>query len=65
MPKMKTHKGSASRMKVTATGKIIHKRSGMGHLLSNKRGRRNQKMRRTGILHEVFLQRYLEALGSL
>ena len=65
MPKMKTHKGSAKRMMVTAKGKITHKRPGRRHLLSNKRGRRLQKLSRTGAVHEVFVQRYLEAMGAL
>ncbi len=34
----KTHKGIASRFKVTGTGKITHKPSGKRHLMSGKTG---------------------------
>ncbi len=36
MPKMKTNRSAAKRFKVTASGKIMHKRSGKRHLLRKK-----------------------------
>ena len=36
MPKMKTKKAIAKRVKVTATGKILHWRKGNNHLKSPK-----------------------------
>ena len=36
MPKQKTHKGLKKRVKVTATGKVKHKKAGAGHLMSRK-----------------------------
>ncbi len=50
MPKMKTHKGSAKRMRVTASGKIKYKKSNAGHLMSGKSGNRKRKLRQPGIL---------------
>lgn len=38
MPKMKTHKGAKSRVKVTATGKVVAKRPGKRHLNWHKSG---------------------------
>jgi large subunit ribosomal protein L35 len=32
MPKMKTHRGAAKRLKVTGSGKIRRKQAGRGHL---------------------------------
>ena len=32
MPKMKTHKATVKRVKVTGSGKIVHKRAGFSHL---------------------------------
>ena len=32
MPKLKTHKGMKKRFKVSATGKVTHKRCGSSHL---------------------------------
>lgn len=36
MPKIKTHKALADRIKVTATWKCIHKKCWRNHLLTNK-----------------------------
>jgi ribosomal protein L35 len=36
MPKLKTHKGMKKRFKVSATGKVSHKRAGSSHLNSHK-----------------------------
>ena len=36
MPKLKTHKGMAKRIKVTAGGKLLHRRAYRGHLLAHK-----------------------------
>ena len=46
MPKMKTHKGMKKRFKVTATGKVRHKRCGSSHLMSHKSGKRVRRMRK-------------------
>ena len=32
MPKMKTHRGAAKRIKVTGTGRLRRKQAGKGHL---------------------------------
>ena len=39
MPKLKTHKGLAKRIKITASGKIKHKRMGASHLMSGTPGK--------------------------
>ena len=47
MPKMKTHRSGAKRYKITASGKIVRRQAGRGHLLANKdvsRKRRLSKM---------------------
>lgn len=44
MPKMKTHKAGAKRYKVTATGKIVRRHAGIGHLLANKSSSRKRKL---------------------
>ena len=36
MPKMKTHKGTAKRVKITPTGKIMRARAFGGHMLAKK-----------------------------
>ncbi len=42
MPKMKTHKGTAKRIKVTPTGKVMRRRASGNHLLAKKSKRRKR-----------------------
>ena len=51
MPKMKTHKGAAKRFKVTATGKVLRRRAGHGHLLSGKSPRARRRLRKYHKVH--------------
>ncbi len=44
--KMKTHKGTKKRFKVTANGKVTHKRCGSSHLNSHKSGSQIRKLRK-------------------
>ncbi|RFM24230.1 MAG: 50S ribosomal protein L35 [Candidatus Thermochlorobacter aerophilum] len=44
MPKVKTHSSAKKRFKVTATGKIMRKRTGMRHNLSQKTTRRKRRL---------------------
>ena len=50
MPKQKTHKGLAKRIKITATGKIKHKRPGAGHLMSGKSAKRRRRISTPAIM---------------
>ncbi|MFO7949148.1 MAG: 50S ribosomal protein L35 [Candidatus Fermentibacteraceae bacterium] len=49
MPKMKTHKGAAKRMKKTGTGKIKIYHSHAGHIQTKKNSSRKRKLRQSGI----------------
>lgn len=42
MPKLKTHKGTAKRVRQTATGKITRRRAFGGHMLAKKSNRRKR-----------------------
>ena len=42
MPKLKTHKGTAKRIKRTPTGKLLRRRAFGNHLLSKKSERRKR-----------------------
>jgi large subunit ribosomal protein L35 len=46
MPKLKTHKGMKKRFKVTANGKVLHKRCGSSHLMSHKSGKQVRRLRK-------------------
>jgi large subunit ribosomal protein L35 len=46
MPKMKTHKGTKRRMKLTGTGKVMRRKAGSSHLMSVKSSKRRRGMRK-------------------
>jgi large subunit ribosomal protein L35 len=50
MPKLKTHKGTKKRFKVSANGKVSHKRCGSSHLMSHKNGKQVRRLRKKSLL---------------
>lgn len=46
MPKAKTHKGAAKRLRKTASGKILHRSAGQGHFNSRETGKTTKNKRR-------------------
>lgn len=42
MPKLKTHKGTAKRVRVTKTGKMLVRHAGGNHLLAHKSSSRKR-----------------------
>jgi large subunit ribosomal protein L35 len=50
MPKLKTHKGIKKRFKVSANGKVSHKRCGSSHLMSHKSGKQVRRLRKKSVL---------------
>jgi|CXWL01.1.fsa_nt_gi large subunit ribosomal protein L35 len=65
MPKMKRHKGLAKRVKVTAGGKVVYKRSNAGHLMSGKSGTRRQRLRQQNTLqNKPFTRKIIRALQA-
>jgi len=63
MPKLKTHKGIAKRVKVTGRGKLKHRRAGASHLMSGKNAKRRRRIRTTAIIRGGKLRAMKEALG--
>jgi large subunit ribosomal protein L35 len=64
MPKMKTHKGSKKRFRVTATGKVKRRQAGKRHLLSNKTGKRKRHLRGAVLETGKFGKKYREMMGG-
>ena len=62
MPKIKTHKGAAKRLKLTGTGKIRRYRANSGHLFLSKTTKRKRRLRKSTLadatnvkkLHRLF-----------
>jgi large subunit ribosomal protein L35 len=48
MPKMKTHKGTAKRVRVTSTGKLMRGKAFSSHILTKKSPKRIRNFRKDG-----------------
>ena len=57
MPKMKTHKGLTKRFKVTASGKLKHKRACGSHLMRSKNAKRRRRIATPAVLTGVFAEK--------
>lgn len=62
--KMKTHKGTKKRFRVTAKGKIKHRNAGTSHLATRKTQKRKRNLRGTGVLDEADTPRLRKALAN-
>jgi large subunit ribosomal protein L35 len=46
MPKLKTNRAAAKRFRVTATGKLKHRKAFRSHILTKKANKRMRKLRK-------------------
>lgn len=58
MPKMKTKKSVAAKVKVTGTGKLLRSRAGKRHLATGKPAKRKRQLRQKGLISESYLKTY-------
>ena len=50
MPKMKTHRGAAKRLKKTGTGKLKRMRANKSHILTKKTTKRKRRLRKADLV---------------
>lgn len=62
MPKVKTHKGLAKRVRVTGTGKVKHKKSGRSHLNSGMSGDEKRKKAQPKMAHSTVARKLKNAM---
>ena len=65
MPKMKTHRGAAKRIKKTGTGKLVRTKSNKQHILTKKSSKRKRNLRKSAIVARVDEKRLKQMLPSL
>ena len=53
MPKIKTNRVAAKRFSFTANGKIKHKKSYAGHILTKKSTQRKRNLRQVGFISKA------------
>ena len=63
MPKQKTNKSLAKRLKVTGTGKLMRHKAGHGHLRSRKSPKRLRGMRKSVEVSPAFRKMARRRLG--
>ena len=64
MPKMKTHKASKKRFRVTATGKLKRSQAGKKHLNSPKSGKRKRHLRESVVDGGKLARKYVKMMGG-
>jgi len=63
MPKMKTHKSTAKRIKITSTGKLLRRRAFGAHLLAKKSKSRKRNINTPAIVSGGQAKNIKRALG--
>ena len=63
MPKLKTHKGTAKRIKLTSTGKLTRRRAFGNHLLSKKSKSRKRAINTSAAVTGKMAKNVKRALG--
>jgi large subunit ribosomal protein L35 len=53
MPKMKTNRGAAKRLRRTATGKIRRRRANKSHILTKKSTKRKRRLRHATLVSKA------------
>ncbi len=59
MSKQKTHKGTKKRFRLTASGKVKHRKAGTSHLAISKSGNKIRQLRGTRVL-EINFERTIQ-----
>ena len=63
MPKLKTHKGTAKRIKLTSTGKLTRRRAFGTHLLAKKSKSRKRAINGSATINGSVAKNVKRALG--
>lgn len=63
MPKLKTHKGTAKRIKITSTGKLTRRRAFGNHMLAKKGKGRKRAIKTTAVVTGLAAKNVKRALG--
>jgi large subunit ribosomal protein L35 len=63
MPKMKTHKGTAKRIKVSGSGKLLRQQANRRHMLEHKPTRRTRRLDGTTVVDSRDAGRIKRLLG--
>ena len=65
MPKMKTHRASAKRFKITGTGKLKRGKAFKSHILTKKSSKTKRNLRKIGYVHSTQMKTMRKLLPYL
>lgn len=63
MPKLKTHKGTAKRVKITRSGKVMRERAYGNHILAKKSKARKRNIKTSATVSGKIAKNIKKALG--
>lgn len=63
MPKQKTHKAIASKVKITGTGKLLRRRAGKRHLMAKKTSKRKRQLGKPSTVFDTVAKTYKKLMG--
>jgi len=63
MPKLKTHKGIAKRIKITGSGKLVRERAFGSHILAKKSKSRKRNIKTSAFVKGTNAKNIKKALG--
>jgi len=64
MPKMKTHRAAAKRLRLTGSGKIVRKRAFARHILEKKSPKRKRRLGKIIVVSRADRRRARRLLGG-
>ncbi|MFW5981566.1 MAG: 50S ribosomal protein L35 [Halanaerobiaceae bacterium] len=62
MPKVKTHKGVAKRVKKTSTGKLKRSKAFRRHIMTKKSAKRKRDLRKGDLIDKTYEKRYRDLM---
>jgi large subunit ribosomal protein L35 len=65
MPKMKTHRGAAKRIKKTGSGKLKRDHAYTSHLFANKSTKQKRKLSKSGLVSKSDYKRIRHLLDNI
>ena len=63
MPKQKTHKGTAKRVRITGTGKLMHEQANNQHKFEHKSGTLKRRLDRDQVVSQSDAKKLKKLLG--
>ncbi|GHU08207.1 50S ribosomal protein L35 [Alphaproteobacteria bacterium] len=64
MPKLKTHKGTAKRVKITRTGKVLREDAASHHFMTHHTARNNRSKRTASVISGKNAKNVKRAIGE-